>query len=95
MCPIVRADRRWQDGGRQFAVHLALAAGGKCFTTPAALSGQKRTDLTARYGVTRIRAATGDLSVNGNAPVVVMTTEVLRNTPSTRIRLRCRGFPMW
>ncbi|HYB40054.1 MAG TPA: RNA helicase [Mycobacterium sp.] len=65
----------------EFAVHLALAAGGKCFyTTPLkALSNQKHTDLTARYGRDRIGLLTGDLSVNANAPVVVMTTEVLRN----------------
>jgi ATP-dependent RNA helicase HelY len=65
----------------EFAVHLALAAGGKCFyTTPLkALSNQKHTDLTARYGRDRIGLLTGDLSVNGGAPVVVMTTEVLRN----------------
>ena len=65
----------------EFAVHLALAAGGKCFyTTPLkALSNQKHTDLTARYGRDRIGLLTGDVSVNGDAPVVVMTTEVLRN----------------
>jgi len=65
----------------EFAVHLALAAGGKCFyTTPLkALSNQKHTDLTARYGRDRIGLLTGDLSVNSDAPVVVMTTEVLRN----------------
>jgi ATP-dependent RNA helicase HelY len=65
----------------EFAVHLALAAGGKCFyTTPLkALSNQKHTDFAARYGRDRIGLLTGDLSVNANAPVVVMTTEVLRN----------------
>jgi ATP-dependent RNA helicase HelY len=65
----------------EFAVHLALASGGKCFyTTPLkALSNQKHTDLTARYGKDKIGLLTGDLSVNGDAPVVVMTTEVLRN----------------
>jgi len=65
----------------EFAVHLALASGGKCFyTTPLkALSNQKHTDLTARYGRDRIGLLTGDLSVNADAPVVVMTTEVLRN----------------
>ena len=65
----------------EFAVHLALTAGGKCFyTTPLkALSNQKHTDLTARYGRDRIGLLTGDMSVNADAPVVVMTTEVLRN----------------
>lgn len=65
----------------EFAVHLALASGSKCFyTTPLkALSNQKHTDLTARYGKDKIGLLTGDLSVNSDAPVVVMTTEVLRN----------------
>ncbi|HEY1841210.1 MAG TPA: RNA helicase [Mycobacterium sp.] len=65
----------------EFAVHLALASGGKCFyTTPLkALSNQKHTDFVARYGKGQIGLLTGDLSVNAGAPVVVMTTEVLRN----------------
>ncbi len=65
----------------EFAVHLALAAGRKCFyTTPIkALSNQKHTDLVRRYGPEKIGLLTGDQSVNGDAPVVVMTTEVLRN----------------
>src|SRR6266851_2761394 len=65
----------------EFAVHLALAAGRKCFyTTPIkALSNQKHNDLVARYGPARIGLLTGDQSINGDADVVVMTTEVLRN----------------
>src|SRR3984893_15807722 len=65
----------------EFAVHLALASGGKCFyTTPLkALSNQKHNDFVARYGKDQIGLLTGDLSVNADAPVVVMTTEVLRN----------------
>ena len=65
----------------EFAVHLALAAGRKCFyTTPIkALSNQKHSDLVRRYGPQRIGLLTGDQSINGDAPVVVMTTEVLRN----------------
>ena len=65
----------------EFAVHLALAAGRKCFyTTPIkALSNQKHTDLVRRYGPESIGLLTGDQSINGDAPVVVMTTEVLRN----------------
>ena len=65
----------------EFAVHLALAHGGKCFyTTPIkALSNQKFADLTARYGAAQVGLLTGDNSINGDAPVVVMTTEVLRN----------------
>jgi ATP-dependent RNA helicase HelY len=65
----------------EFAVHLALAAGGKCFyTTPIkALSNQKHNDLVSRYGPEKIGLLTGDQSINGDADVVVMTTEVLRN----------------
>jgi ATP-dependent RNA helicase HelY len=65
----------------EFAVHLALAAGQKCFyTTPIkALSNQKYNDLVDRYGAERVGLLTGDNAVNGDAPVVVMTTEVLRN----------------
>jgi ATP-dependent RNA helicase HelY len=65
----------------EFAVHLALAAGRKCFyTTPIkALSNQKHTDLVRRYGAERIGLLTGDVSINSDAPIVVMTTEVLRN----------------
>jgi ATP-dependent RNA helicase HelY len=65
----------------EYAVHLALAQGRKCFyTTPIkALSNQKYADLRRRYGESRVGLLTGDVSVNGEAPVVVMTTEVLRN----------------
>ncbi|MDX6255275.1 MAG: ATP-dependent helicase HelY [Frankiales bacterium] len=65
----------------EFAVHLALRVGQKCFyTTPIkALSNQKFADLTARYGPTNVGLLTGDNSINGDAPIVVMTTEVLRN----------------
>jgi ATP-dependent RNA helicase HelY len=65
----------------EFAVHLALTQGRKCFyTTPIkALSNQKFNDLVARYGPEKVGLLTGDNSVNGDAPVIVMTTEVLRN----------------
>ena len=65
----------------EFAVHLALAEGRKCFyTTPIkALSNQKFSDLVRTYGASRVGLLTGDNSLNGEAPVVVMTTEVLRN----------------
>ena len=65
----------------EFAVHLALAQGRKCFyTTPIkALSNQKYADLVARYSAARVGLLTGDNSINGEAPIVVMTTEVLRN----------------
>src|SRR5690349_16711573 len=65
----------------EFAVHLALQTGRKAFyTTPIkALSNQKYTDLVRRYGPETVGLLTGDNSVNADAPVVVMTTEVLRN----------------
>ncbi|UDL98814.1 DEAD/DEAH box helicase [Streptomyces longhuiensis] len=65
----------------EFAVHLALQQGKKCFyTTPIkALSNQKYADLARRYGADKVGLLTGDNSVNADAPVVVMTTEVLRN----------------
>ncbi len=65
----------------EFAVHLALGSAGKCYyTTPIkALSNQKFADLIAQYGPDRVGLLTGDTSVNPHAPVVVMTTEVLRN----------------
>ena len=73
----------------EFAVHLTLRADAglaagpmrKCFyTTPIkALSNQKYNDLVDRYGAGQVGLLTGDNSVNGDAPVVVMTTEVLRN----------------
>src|SRR5690554_53561 len=65
----------------EFAVHLALAQGRKAFyTTPIkALSNQKYGDLARRYGAERVGLLTGDTSINSDAQVVVMTTEVLRN----------------
>ncbi len=65
----------------EYAVHLALAQGRKCFyTTPIkALSNQKYVDLVRRYDSRTVGLLTGDNSINGDAPVVVMTTEVLRN----------------
>lgn len=65
----------------EFAVHTAVRSGRKCFyTTPIkALSNQKYHDLVTRYGASQVGLLTGDNSINGEAPVVVMTTEVLRN----------------
>jgi len=65
----------------EHAVARALAEGGKAFyTTPIkALSNQKFADLARRHGARNVGLLTGDNSINGDAPVVVMTTEVLRN----------------
>ncbi|QGG95284.1 DEAD/DEAH box helicase [Actinomarinicola tropica] len=65
----------------EYAVDVALDEGRRVFyTTPIkALSNQKYNDLVARLGADRVGLLTGDNSINGSAPVVVMTTEVLRN----------------
>ena len=65
----------------EYAIEHARAAGGKAFyTTPLkALSNQKYGDLVREYGADSVGLLTGDNSINGDAPVVVMTTEVLRN----------------
>ncbi|MEV0647217.1 DEAD/DEAH box helicase [Phytomonospora sp. NPDC050363] len=65
----------------EFAVHMARATDRKCFyTTPIkALSNQKYADLVRIYGPDEVGLLTGDTVINGDAPVLVMTTEVLRN----------------
>ncbi|MGG5172527.1 DEAD/DEAH box helicase [Pseudarthrobacter sp. J1738] len=65
----------------EFAIYLALERGLKAFyTTPIkALSNQKFTELGAKYGIENVGLLTGDTNINSDAPVVVMTTEVLRN----------------
>jgi len=65
----------------EFAAWLALTRGGKTFyTTPIkALSNQKYGDFVTIHGAANVGLLTGDNSLNGDAPIVVMTTEVLRN----------------
>jgi len=62
------------------AVGRALERGRKAvYTTPVkALSNQKYLDLVDRHGADRVGLLTGDRRINPDAPVVVMTTEVLR-----------------
>jgi superfamily II RNA helicase len=64
-----------------FAAFLALKNHCRCYyTTPIkALSNQKRQELSGLYGEQNVGLLTGDNSINSDAPVVVMTTEVLRN----------------
>ena len=64
-----------------YAVDRTLRRGAKAFyTTPLkALSNQKFGELAALYGADRVGLLTGDVSHRADAPVVVMTTEVLRN----------------
>src|SRR3954452_18341057 len=65
----------------EFAVYLDLQRGLKAFYTTqiTALSTQKYNELARTYGSERVGLLTGDVSVNPDADVVVMTTEVLRN----------------
>src|SRR5437016_8564375 len=65
----------------EYAVAKALDEGGKAFyTTPIkALSNQKFGDLVRRHGPSKVGLLTGDNAINDDGPVVVMTTEVLRN----------------
>ncbi|NDB49484.1 MAG: DEAD/DEAH box helicase, partial [Actinobacteria bacterium] len=65
----------------EFAAFLAEQKGQRCFyTTPIkALSNQKFAELCKVHGEANVGLLTGDSSVNGDAPIVVMTTEVLRN----------------
>jgi ATP-dependent RNA helicase HelY len=65
----------------EYACAAGLAAGRRTFyTTPIkALSNQKHRDLLAVHGEGRVGLLTGDRSIDGDAPIVVMTTEVLRN----------------
>ncbi|MDO4911489.1 MAG: DEAD/DEAH box helicase [Corynebacterium sp.] len=65
----------------EFAIFLALRTGGRCFyTTPIkALSNQKYAELVAAYDEDTVGLLTGDVTINPEAEIVVMTTEVLRN----------------
>ena len=65
----------------EYAIHRALAHHQKVFyTTPLkALSNQKLRDFRERFGDDNVGLMTGDLSVNRQASIVVMTTEIFRN----------------
>ena len=65
----------------EYAIESALELGRKAFyTSPLkALSNQKYNDLVARHGASKVGLLTGDTVINPDAPVIVMTTEVLRN----------------
>ena len=64
----------------EFAAYFALYLGKKCFyTTPIkALSNQKYSEFVAKFGEDRVGLLTGDTSINSEADILVMTTEVLR-----------------
>ncbi len=65
----------------EFAIHLALARGRRiAYTTPLkALSNQKFADFTRALGEDVVGILTGDVKVNSQGRVLVMTTEILRN----------------
>ncbi|MEL5989928.1 DEAD/DEAH box helicase [Microbacterium phosphatis] len=66
----------------EFAIHLAMQTPNQkaFYTTPMkALSNQKFRELQDVYGDDQVGLLTGDTNINGDARVVVMTTEVLRN----------------
>lgn len=65
----------------EYAIHLALERHVKAYyTTPLkALSNQKFADLRKLHGADQVGLLTGDNAINGDARIVVMTTEVLRN----------------
>ena len=65
----------------EFAIQLALESGSRlAYTTPLkALSNQKYGDFVRAYGEDKVGILTGDVKVNPHAPIVVMTTEILRN----------------
>lgn len=65
----------------EYAIDRALEKGRRAFYTAPikALSNQKFHDLVIRLGADSVGLLTGDNTINPDAPVVVMTTEVLRN----------------
>ncbi len=65
----------------EFAIYRALAAQRRIvYTTPLkALSNQKYGDFVRQYGSDLVGILTGDVKVNSGAPILVMTTEILRN----------------
>ena len=65
----------------EHAIRRALADKKKAFYTAPikALSNQKFRDFQSLFGTENVGLLTGDTSVNSDAPIMVMTTEVLRN----------------
>ncbi|MFM2429553.1 MAG: hypothetical protein RLZZ511_766 [Cyanobacteriota bacterium] len=65
----------------EYAIHRALSRGRRVFyTTPLkALSNQKLRDFRQQFGHEQVGLLTGDISINRDAPIIVMTTEIFRN----------------
>jgi superfamily II RNA helicase len=65
----------------EYAIHRALTRRKRVFyTTPLkALSNQKLRDFRSQFGASQVGLLTGDISINRDAPILVMTTEIFRN----------------
>ncbi|HWT80335.1 MAG TPA: DEAD/DEAH box helicase [Candidatus Methylomirabilis sp.] len=65
----------------EFAIYRALAVQRRViYTTPLkALSNQKFADFSRQYGSELTGILTGDVKVNPQAPILIMTTEIFRN----------------
>ena len=65
----------------EYTIYRALSRGGRIFyTTPLkALSNQKLRDFREQFGAEHVGLLTGDISINRDAPILVMTTEIFRN----------------
>ncbi|MFS8826133.1 DEAD/DEAH box helicase, partial [Synechococcus sp. R6-6] len=65
----------------EYAIYRALSQGKRVFyTTPLkALSNQKFRDFGQQFGPEQVGLLTGDISINREAPILVMTTEIFRN----------------
>jgi superfamily II RNA helicase len=65
----------------EYAIYRALSRGKRVFyTTPLkALSNQKLRDFREKFGLDLVGLLTGDASINRDAPILVMTTEIFRN----------------
>lgn len=64
------------------AIEKAMERGESAvYTAPIkALSNQKYRDFRARFGDDKVGILTGDVSINPDAPIMVMTTEIYRNS---------------
>ena len=65
----------------EFAIYRGLSHKSRVFyTTPLkALSNQKFRDFISQFGEKKVGLLTGDISINRDAPILVMTTEIFRN----------------
>jgi superfamily II RNA helicase len=65
----------------EYAIHRAISRNRRVFyTTPLkALSNQKFRDFCELFGADQVGILTGDTSINRDASVLVMTTEIFRN----------------